>query len=63
MVRLEGCKAKHDSGKALLVTVPDLDDELWIPHSQIEDDSEVYQKGDEGTLIITDWLAGKLGIL
>lgn len=29
----------------------------WIPKSQIDDDSEVYEKGDEGTLVIPRWLA------
>lgn len=33
--------------------------EVWIPKSQIHDNSEVYDSGDhaEGTLIIPEWLA------
>lgn len=34
-------------------------DEYWIPQSHVDDDSEVWKKGDEGTLVISDWIAGK----
>ena len=33
----------------------------WFPNSQVHDDSEVYKEGQEGQLIITDWLAEKRG--
>ena len=33
----------------------------WIPKSQIDDDSEVYEKGHEGKLVITRWLAKQKG--
>jgi len=42
---------------ALLVEIDE--EEYWIPQSQIVDDSEVWKKGDEGELVITDWIAGK----
>jgi hypothetical protein len=32
-------------------------EEYWIPKSQVNEDSEVYQKGDEGKLIVPRWLA------
>lgn len=52
-----------ETEKAILVDSPEFFDEPeWIPKSQLEDDSEVYEKGDEGTLIITDWLADKLNL-
>lgn len=60
----ENCTAKRDSGKALLVVIPDLDDEVWIPHSQIHDDSEVYGMGEderEGTLVVKKWFAEQRG--
>jgi hypothetical protein len=38
-------------------------DEIWIPLSQIHDDSEVYKMGTKGTLIITEWLAKKKGLI
>lgn len=28
-----------------------------IPQSQIDDDSEVYRKGDRGQLVISEWIA------
>jgi hypothetical protein len=37
------------------------DDEFWVPISQIHDDSEVYQEGDEGQLKVTTWLAKERG--
>jgi hypothetical protein len=49
--------------KALLV---DIDGEkIWIPKSQIHDNSEVFDadEHDEGTLIITEWLAKQKGLL
>ena len=32
-------------------------DEILIPDSQVHDDSELYQLGDEGDLVISQWLA------
>jgi len=36
--------------------------EYWIPKSQIDDDSEVSALGDEGTLVIPEWLAIEKGL-
>ena len=33
----------------------------WIPKSQIHDDSEVWKPDQDGTLIISDWLAERKG--
>ena len=62
-VRFEDCKCLHDSGKALLVTVPDLDEDVWIPQSQIHDDSEVFdaEENSVGTLVVKRWFAEKEG--
>lgn len=49
-------RAIRDSGKALLCKIEE-DVEVWIPKSQIHDDSEVYEEGHEGTLVIPLWLA------
>jgi hypothetical protein len=51
-------RAIRDSGKALLCKIEE-DVEVWIPKSQIDDDSEVYEEGHEGTLVIPLWLAEK----
>ena len=31
--------------------------QYWIPQSQISDDSEIWHKGDDGKLIISEWIA------
>lgn len=35
--------------------------EVWIPKSQIQEDSEVTEVGDSGTLIVSQWLAEERG--
>jgi hypothetical protein len=48
---------KRQTPKAILCEVKGR--ELWIPQSQIHEDSEVYQDGDEGTLVVSEWFAEK----
>jgi hypothetical protein len=50
-------KAKRASAAALLVDIDGKD--YWIPQSQIHEDSEVWKAGDEGELVIPEWLAIK----
>lgn len=59
--RLENARAVGATDKGIWVTANDLDGQEFIPQTQIDDDSEVYKKGTEGTLIVTDWLARKRG--
>lgn len=33
--------------------------EAWVPKSQIHDDSEVWEDGKEGTLVVSIWFAEK----
>lgn len=45
-----------ESPKALLVIIDDA--EHWIPKSQIDEDSEVWnEKTSGGTLVISEWIA------
>lgn len=55
------CKKATDN--ALLVEVDG--EEIWIPQSQILADSEVYDDDENsiGTLVITEWIATKKGLL
>lgn len=53
--------ALRSTDKALLVEVDG--EELWIPHSQIDDDSEVYREGDAGQLVISEWIAKQKGLV
>lgn len=36
-------------------------EDFWVPLSQVHDDSEVYQLGDRGKLIVSNWLADERG--
>jgi len=36
---------------------------LWVPKSQIDDDSEVYDKYQEGKLVVSLWIAEEKEIL
>lgn len=54
---VEDCYVKHETEKALLVQLPDLD-EVWVPKSQIvSDETELFKVGDRGTLTVTLWIA------
>lgn len=37
-------------------------EEIWVPRSQIDDDSEVSDVGDEGELVTSMWWAKQQGI-
>lgn len=54
----------RETEKALLVEAPILDEEQWVPKSQITEDSEVFnaKSGKEpGSLIVTHWIAQQKG--
>lgn len=37
---------------------------VWFPKGKhIHDDSEVFEEGDEGDLIISEWIANEKGLL
>lgn len=38
-------------------------EEIWLPQKMIDDKSEVYQKGDEGDLVIPLNLAEEKGLV
>lgn len=47
--------------RAIQVTVEG--ERIWIPLSQIHDDSEVYGEGHSGTLIVSRWIAQQKGLV
>lgn len=51
-------KALRETDLALLVRI-DGKREMWIPKSQIHDDSECYEHGTEGKLIVKTWFYEK----
>jgi len=59
---IEDCYAENETPKALLVRLPD-DEEVWIPKGHIDDDSEVYERGHNGKLVITKWIAQQKGLI
>lgn len=36
--------------------------EEWCPQSQVHEDSEVWKRGDTGTLVVTEWWATRAGL-
>lgn len=56
---------KATTGSALLVDVDGED--IWFPWSQIHENSELYEgaaeRGDEGELVVTEWVAKQKGLL
>lgn len=61
-VSVSNCAAIKETPKAILVQCAEWEEDLWIPKSQISDDSEVAADGDEGTLVISSWIAEQKGI-
>lgn len=59
-VRVEGVSVIKSMDKAILCEISG--EKIWIPLSQVGDDSEVREEGDEGDLVITEWIAGEKGI-
>lgn len=52
--------------KGLWLQFDEVDKDLFIPDSQISDDSPIYmksKKGETGTIIITSWIADKKGLI
>lgn len=61
-VDLDEVEVLRESDKALLVLVGG--EELWIPKSQIHEDSEVYSlKSSPGTMKVTRWIAEEKGLV
>jgi len=56
---IEKAKCIVATDKAICVQAPCFDEDTWIPLSQVDDESEVYKKGAEGDLVVSDWWAEK----
>lgn len=57
----DNVEAKHETELALLCLIGG--DPHWVPKSQIHEDSDVNEKGDEGTLVVKAWWAKKAGLV
>lgn len=51
----------RETDKAILVKL-ETGEEKWIPKSVVHDDSEVYEKGGEGKLVVQGWWAEAQGL-
>ena len=40
-VYLEDCECVRDTENAILVDIPDMGENTWVPRSQVHDDSEI----------------------
>ena len=60
-VEFSNVTVEAETEKAILCLIDG--DKHWIPKNQIDDDSEVYKKGTEGTLVITEWIATQKGLV
>lgn len=61
---VKDCRAVAATDKALKVVGVHEDDPEhaeWIPRSQIHDDSEIYEDGHTGKLVVTGWFQRKMG--
>lgn len=62
-LKIASCSVISATSAAVLVRIEGYEGgNVWIPQSQIHDDSEVSKLGDEGDLIITQWIAEQKGI-
>ncbi len=56
-VVVEDVECIRNTAKAALVVIND--EEHWVPQSQIHADSEVYQRGHRGKLVMSKWIAAQ----
>lgn len=59
-VTIPGVTCVAATNAAILCAIGE--EEKWIPQSQVHDDSEVYEKGHTGKLVILAWFARKEGL-
>ncbi len=64
VVRFERAKCIKATEMALLIEI-DGNEGVWIPKSQIDDDSEVFddEANAEGVLIVSEWIAIQKGLV
>lgn len=55
------CVAESKNGKSILVEADIFDEPQWIAKAVIHDNSEVYERDTNGTLIVQSWFARNRG--
>lgn len=61
-IELEDVELKHQTAKAGLFVLDD-GEQIWIPWSQVEDNGEDMATGYTGSIFVTEWFAGKEGLV
>jgi hypothetical protein len=61
-VIVKNCWCTVETTRAIQVQHKDWRVPKWVPKSVIDDDSDVFQKGTNGNLVIAAWFAEKEGI-
>ena len=61
--KIKNVKCIKSTDKAILVESSEWNGPVWIPQSQVHDDSEVWKEGDVGSLVVSEWFAEKKGWL
>lgn len=60
-VTVSGVRCTRQTEKALLCVL-DGGREVWVPQSVVDDDSEVFERGHEGDLVVSAWFAKREGL-
>ena len=55
------CKAVGSTPNGIWVRCGEWDKDEFVPQKQIDDESDVWKEGDEGTLVVNGWLADQRG--
>jgi len=62
-VSFENVICERQTAQAILVYLPDREEPVWIPQSQIDDTSEVWKEGQQGDLVVSEWIAVQKGLV
>ena len=62
-VSFQNVRVIRETGAALLCVIEE--EEIWIPKSQIHDDSEVFDSDEnsDGRLVVSEWIAVQKGLV
>lgn len=58
-----GAVVMRETDKAIQVRIAGREGLMWLPLTQVAEDSEVRADGDSGVLKISDWIAGEKGLV
>jgi len=57
---VEDASCEKETGAAILVEIDG--ESVWVPKSQIHEDSEVYEEDTSGNLIVSKWWGKEKGL-